>query len=70
MLYCLSNYYGDDCGTYCSPIDDETDGHYTCDPETGDKECMAGNYIYDVVMETSILGIKWLDANINLCLSL
>ncbi|EDO35570.1 predicted protein, partial [Nematostella vectensis] len=38
-VYCDTNYYGPTCGTYCIPRDDNYNGHYTCDSNTGNKIC-------------------------------
>ncbi|XP_065842028.1 delta-like protein D isoform X1 [Oscarella lobularis] len=40
-VVCEENYYGK-CDVFCTPKDDDTNGHYTCDPATGDKVCCDG----------------------------
>ena len=40
--YCAPKYFGGDCNTFCEPQDDLTDGHYTCDPTDGSKNCRPG----------------------------
>ena len=40
-LQCMSNYYGGNCTKYCIPQDDDN-GHYTCDSETGEIVCRDG----------------------------
>ncbi|XP_064633054.1 protein jagged-1-like [Lineus longissimus] len=40
-LFCDPHFYGPACAVYCSARDDY-DGHYTCDPSTGHKDCHAG----------------------------
>ena len=40
-LVCNENYYGQ-CDVLCNPEDDDTNGHYTCDPTTGHKVCCDG----------------------------
>jgi hypothetical protein len=40
-VYCTTNYYGLGCDVYCIAQDD-TQGHYTCDTQTGDKVCNPG----------------------------
>ena len=40
-LVCNENYYGK-CDVFCTPRDDDTNGHYTCDPTTGNKVCCEG----------------------------
>lgn len=42
MLYCDENYYGASCSVYCVPEDSNSTGHYTCDPDTGEKICRTG----------------------------
>ncbi|XP_033106114.1 delta-like protein D [Anneissia japonica] len=39
---CQNDYYGTSCSKYCVDTDDSEDGHYTCDPGTGDKICNPG----------------------------
>ena len=41
-LRCENNYYGDNCTMYCIPQDDDDNGHYTCDSETGEIVCRDG----------------------------
>lgn len=38
-VYCDNNYYGDDCSVFCLDTD-SCEGHYTCDPDTGAKDCL------------------------------
>ena len=40
-IVCNENYYGK-CDDFCSPEDNDTNGHYTCDPMTGQKVCCDG----------------------------
>eukprot|EP00794_Sanderia_malayensis_P020236 gene20236-22215_t len=40
-VWCDTNYYGNDCATYCLAKDDAS-GHYTCDQRTGSKVCIKG----------------------------
>lgn len=42
-VYCEDNHYGAGCDVRCEEHDDTT-GHYTCDPKTGEKICMEGVY--------------------------
>jgi len=41
-LYCDTNYYSSDCSVYCIARNDNTNGHYTCDPATGNIICRPG----------------------------
>ncbi|XP_065842080.1 neurogenic locus protein delta-like isoform X2 [Oscarella lobularis] len=40
-LVCNENYYVK-CDVFCSPKDDDTNGHYACHPTTGDRVCCEG----------------------------
>ena len=40
-VYCEDKFYGAACDVMCEDRDDST-GHYTCDPKTGDKICLEG----------------------------
>lgn len=40
-VYCVSNYYGKDCQTYCLATSDNM-GHYVCETGTGRKICTKG----------------------------
>ncbi|KAK3742219.1 hypothetical protein QZH41_000666 [Actinostola sp. cb2023] len=40
-FYCVTHYYGKDCGTHCVAHDDNSNGHYTCDAN-GNKICRQG----------------------------
>lgn len=40
-LLCSDNFYGDLCDTFCTPRDNPG-GHYTCNFDTGEKECIVG----------------------------
>jgi len=42
ILYCDDNYYSSDCSVYCVANDTDADGHYTCDPITGNITCRPG----------------------------
>ena len=42
-LYCSSNYYGNDCETFCPP----NDQRYECDLNTGQKICKHGYFSQD-----------------------
>ena len=42
LYYCDEDHYGDDCTTYCIAHDDNTNGHYTCDPNIGKLICNPG----------------------------
>ena len=44
QLYCDNNWYGIDCSTYCVPVNQSNIGHYGCDPDTGEKVCLDGEY--------------------------
>ncbi len=39
-LNCATDYYGDDCDTFCRLTDDDT-GHYAC-YSSGEKACLSG----------------------------
>ena len=38
---CVTNYYGVNCATYCVAMDDDVNGHYSCDTNGG-KNCLDG----------------------------
>ncbi|PAA61446.1 hypothetical protein BOX15_Mlig022047g1, partial [Macrostomum lignano] len=38
---CYTNFYGQDCNTYCVAQNDDVNGHYTCD-SNGRRVCMIG----------------------------
>ncbi|XP_041365653.1 mucin-17-like [Gigantopelta aegis] len=40
-VFCDKNFYGEECLTFCKRTDDNT-GHYTCDPQNGEKICIPG----------------------------
>ena len=40
-LTCGQDHYGPDC-TYCVPMNDSVEGHYTCNDETGARICLEG----------------------------
>jgi len=40
-VVCDVNYYGAGCSHYCRPRND-THGHWTCAPDTGQKRCLPG----------------------------
>ena len=42
MVYCDVNWYSSDCSVYCKAVDIADEGHYSCDPDTGDKVCLEG----------------------------
>ena len=42
MVYCEDNYYGKQCDRHCYGQDSLVTGHFTCDPDTGDKICLPG----------------------------
>ena len=39
---CSNYYYGPNCDTFCEEEDSDLNGHYTCNPESGEKECRQG----------------------------
>jgi len=41
-LYCELNYYGPSCTKQCIASDSDTEGHFTCDPTTGNIVCLPG----------------------------
>ena len=41
QLRCDTNFYGSDCVTYCLEMDDDTNGHYTCNSD-GSFRCRTG----------------------------
>ena len=41
QLTCGPAQYGTDCSVYCVETNDTT-GHFTCDPATGDRLCLEG----------------------------
>lgn len=40
-MKCANNYFGASCNVICV-AQDNCDGHYTCDPNTGQKLCKYG----------------------------
>lgn len=40
-VYCASNFYGPQCDVYCL-ASDSCDGHFTCDPVDGSRDCLPG----------------------------
>jgi len=44
-LYCDANYYSSDCSVHCVASDTDADGHYICDPITGNIACRTGRAI-------------------------
>lgn len=40
-LTCSPDLYGSDCSVYCVDTND-TSGHFSCDPVTGDRICLGG----------------------------
>ena len=42
-LYCDTDSYGSDC-THCVPVDRNNIGHYICDTNTGEKQCLPGMF--------------------------
>ncbi|KAK3772768.1 hypothetical protein RRG08_049258 [Elysia crispata] len=40
-VFCSANYYGKDCTIFCEDRDDEQ-GHFKCDPITGERSCRIG----------------------------
>ena len=43
QLFCEENYFTSTCSVYCKGRNDHW-GHYTCNPDTGAKECYAGKH--------------------------
>ena len=41
QLRCDDNFYGSDCVTFCLAMDDDTNGHYTCNDD-GSFQCRTG----------------------------
>ena len=41
---CKSDYYGPACTTFCQARDDDTNGHFTCDPDDGSRVCLSNYY--------------------------
>jgi hypothetical protein len=39
---CSDYYYGPECNVFCEETDSAVKGHYTCDPQTGEKVCRPG----------------------------
>lgn len=42
QVRCAMNYYGGSCSTFCLEADDDVNGHYTCNPLSGEKDCRPG----------------------------
>lgn len=43
--YCDNSYFGSDCSQFCKNANDTT-GHYTCHPTSGEKICLPGTMLY------------------------
>ena len=41
-VQCLSDFYGEDCFTFCIPQDDDQSGHFACNAENGTPLCLQG----------------------------
>ncbi|KAK3102280.1 hypothetical protein FSP39_010178 [Pinctada imbricata] len=41
-VFCNVYFHGDYCDVFCVPRDDDSNGHYECDPITGQKLCLQG----------------------------
>lgn len=39
---CLENYFTESCSVFCRESADQVGGFYTCNPLTGEKECLRG----------------------------
>ena len=39
---CSEYYYGPECDVFCEEMDSAAKGHYTCDPQMGEKVCRPG----------------------------
>ena len=55
MVYCDVNWYSSDCSVYCKAVDIADEGHYSCDPDTGDKVCLEGQSFLLVWHRNSVL---------------
>lgn len=42
QVSCSGYYYGPKCDVFCEETDSAEKGHYTCDPQTGEKVCRPG----------------------------
>ena len=42
-VQCLSSFFGSDCQTFCTPQDDDVNGHFVCDPD-GSRVCLPNFY--------------------------
>ena len=42
QVSCSSYYHGPKCDVFCEEMDNDVKGHYTCDPQTGEKLCRPG----------------------------
>ena len=40
-LYCLNDFFGENCSTYCHPINIANGGHFYCG-ENGERICLPG----------------------------
>ena len=43
-VQCLSGFFGSDCQTFCTPQDDDVNGHFVCDPDDGSRVCLPNYY--------------------------
>jgi len=41
---CSTNYYGSNCSQLCEPQQHDTNGHYTCNPVDGSRNCLPDYY--------------------------
>ena len=41
---CSHNYYGPNCSVFCQEMDDDTNGHFTCNRTDGSRVCLSGFY--------------------------
>ncbi len=41
---CSTGFYGHDCTVHCQQMDDDTNGHFTCDPDDGSHICLPDYY--------------------------
>lgn len=41
---CHDDYYGSACTVFCQPRNDNTNGHYNCDPDDGSHICLPDYY--------------------------
>ena len=56
QVSCSRYYYGPNCDVFCEEMDNDIEGHYNCDQQTGKKVCQPG---YTDPASNCITGMYW-----------